>query len=155
MPKIAGVNLLGILLAAIAMFFVGFIWYGVLFTEPWMGANGLFFADESKQVMQWLTADGLQSVQADAGPNPMVMLWGFVLSLVLSFGLGWHMKQKGITQLGTAILFGLWLSLLIGVPLMAYDTVYTPYGSFMGLFVDGSHTVATFLAACAVLSFFN
>ncbi len=155
MPKIAGVNLLGVMLAAIAMFFVGFIWYGVLFTEPWMGANGLFFADESKQVMQWLTADGLQSIQADAGPNPMVMLWGFVLSLVLSFGLGWHMKQKGVAQLGPAILYGLGLSLLIGVPLMAYDTVYTPYGSVLGLFVDGSHTVATFLAACAVLSFFD
>ncbi|MEM1087396.1 MAG: DUF1761 domain-containing protein [Pseudomonadota bacterium] len=155
MPKIAGVNLLGVILAAVAMFFVGFIWYGVLFTEPWMGANGLFFTDETKQTMQWLTAEGLQSVQAAAGPNPMVMLWGFVLSLALSFGIGWHMKQKGITKLGTALLFGLWLSLLIGVPLMAYDTVYTPYGSLIGLFVDGSHTVATFLAASAVLSFFD
>ena len=43
MPKIAGVNVLGVLLAAVAMFFIGFIWYGLLFTEPWMAANGLFF----------------------------------------------------------------------------------------------------------------
>lgn len=155
MPKIAGVNPLGVFLAAVAMYFVGFIWYGFLFTEPWMAANGLFFADEAKTTMQWLTADGLQSLSADAGPNPMVMLWGFVLSLVLSFGLGWHMNQKNISKLGTAALFGLWMSLLIGVPLMAYDTVYTPYGSLMGLFVDGSHTVATFVAACVVLSFFD
>ncbi|MEL6857920.1 MAG: DUF1761 domain-containing protein [Pseudomonadota bacterium] len=155
MPKIAGVNLLGVLLAAVAMFFIGFIWYGLLFVEPWMGANGLFFTDEAKTAMQWLTADGLQTVAADAGPNPIVMLWGFVLSLVLSFGLGWHMKQKNISKLNTALLFGLWMSLLIGVPLMAYDTVYTPYGSLMGLFVDGSHTVVTFVAACAVLSLFD
>lgn len=155
MPKIAGVNPLGVLLGAVAMFFVGFIWYGVLFTEPWMAANGLFFTDASKETMQWLTADGLETVSRDAGPNPMVMLWGFVLSLVLSFGLGWHMKQKSISKLGTAALFGLWMGLLIGVPLMAYDTVYTPYGSLMGLFVDGSHTVVTFVAACAALSFFD
>ena len=155
MPKIAGVNLLGVLLAAIAMFFIGFIWYGLLFTEPWMAANGLFFTDETKSYMQWLSADGLQTVVADAGPNPMVMVWGFVLSLVLSFGLGWHMKQKNISKLGTAGLFGLWISLLIGLPLIAYDTVYTPYGSLMGFFVDGSHTVATILAACAILSFFD
>ena len=43
MPKITGVNVLGVLLAAVAMFFIGFIWYGLLFTEPWMAANGLFF----------------------------------------------------------------------------------------------------------------
>lgn len=155
MPKIAGVNLLGVVLAAVAMFFIGFLWYGVLFQEPWMNANGLFFADETKQSMQWLTADGIQSVASDAGPNPMVMLWGFVLSLVLSFGLGWHMKQKSISKAGTAALFGLWIGLLIGVPLMAYDTVYTPFGSLMGLFVDGSHTVVTFVAASLVLSFFD
>ncbi|NQY13290.1 MAG: DUF1761 domain-containing protein [Henriciella sp.] len=155
MPKIAGVNLLGVVLAAVAMFFVGFLWYGVLFQEPWMNANGLFFVDETKQSMQWLTADGIQSIAGDAGPNPMVMLWGFVLSLVLAYGLGWHMKQKNISKAGTAALFGLWMGLLIGVPLMAYDTVYTPFGSLMGLFVDGSHTVVTFVAASVVLSFFD
>ncbi|MEL7032000.1 MAG: DUF1761 domain-containing protein [Pseudomonadota bacterium] len=155
MPKIAGVNPLGVLLGAVAMYFVGFIWYGLLFTEPWMAANGLFFTDASKETMQWLTADGLETVSRAAGPDTMVMLWGFVLSLVLSFGLGWHMKQKSISKLGTAALFGLWMGLLIGVPLMAYDTVYTPYGSLMGLFVDGSHTVVTFVAACAALSFFD
>ena len=155
MPKIAGVNLLGVVLAAVAMFFVGFLWYGVLFQEPWMNANGLFFVDETKQSMQWLTADGIQSIAGDAGPNPMVMLWGFVLSLVLAYGLGWHMKQKNISKAGTAAMFGLWMGLLIGVPLMAYDTVYTPFGSLMGLFVDGSHTVVTFVAASVVLSFFD
>lgn len=155
MPKIAGVNLLGVILGAVAMFFVGFLWYGVLFTEPWMAANGLFFTDEAKTAMQWLTADGLQTVAADAGPDPMIMLWGFVLSLVLTFGLGWHMQQKNISKLGTAALFGLWMGVLIGIPLVAYDTVYTPYASLMGLFVDGSHTVVTFVAACAVMSFFD
>ncbi|MCR9271211.1 MAG: DUF1761 domain-containing protein [Hyphomonadaceae bacterium] len=155
MPKIAGVNPLGVLFGALAMFFIGFIWYGLLFSEPWMNANGLYFTDEAKTTMQWLTADGLQTLQADAGPNPMIMLAGFGLSLILTFGLGWHMKQKNISTLGTAVLFGLWISLLIGVPLMAYDMIYTPFGSVMGLFVDGSHTVVTFIAACAVLSFFD
>ncbi|MEL6831011.1 MAG: DUF1761 domain-containing protein [Pseudomonadota bacterium] len=155
MPRIADVNLLGALLAAIAVFFVGFIWYGLLFTEPWMNANGMFFADEAKTSMQWLTAGGLQTVPADAGPNPMVMLWGFALSLAVSFGLGWHMKRQDVAGLGPSVLFGLMIGVLIGVPLMAYDTVYTPYNGLMGLVVDGSHTLATFVAACAVLSFFD
>jgi len=155
MPKIAGVNVLGIFLGAVAMFFIGFLWYGVLFQEPWMNANGLFFAEAAKENMQWLTADGVKSVSVATGPDPMVLLWGFVLSLVLTFGLGWHMKQKGILKLGSAVMFGLWIGLLIGVPLAAYDTVYTPFGSLMGLFVDGSHTLVTFVAACAILSLFD
>ena len=155
MTKIAGVNPLGVVLGAVAMFFIGFIWHGGSLTEPWMAANGLCFTDEAKSAMQGLSADGVQTAAADAGPNPMIMGLGFVLSLVLSFGLGWHMKQKNISTLPTAVLFGLWISLLIGVPLLAYDAVYTPYGSLMGLFVDGSHTVVTFIAACAVLSFFD
>lgn len=155
MPKIAGVNLLGVLLAAVAMFFIGFIWYGVLFQEPWMAANGMFFVDPAKEYIQWLSADGIQSTATAMGPDPMVMLAGFVLSLVLSFGLGWHMQQKNISKLSTAVLFGLWISLLIGLPLVAYDTVYTPYRSLMGFFVDGSHAIATIIAACAVLSFFD
>ena len=57
-----------------------------------MAANGLFFTDASKETMQWLTSDSLQTVSRDAGPNAVVMLWGVVLSLVLSFGLGWQMK---------------------------------------------------------------
>ena len=155
MPKIAGVNLLGVLLAAVAMFFIGFIWYGVLFQEPWMAANGMFFVDPAKEYIQWLSADGIQSTATAMGPDPMVMLAGFVLSLVLSFGLGWHMQQKNISKLSTAVLFGLWISLLIGLPLVAYDTVYTPYRSLMGFFVDGSHAIATIIAACAVLSSFD
>lgn len=153
MPKIAGVSLLGVVLGAIAMFFVGFIWYGLLFVEPWMNANGLFFADEAKTTIQWLTADGVESVAG--GPDPVTMVSGFVLSLVLTFGLGWHLKQQGISGLGGSIVYGLIIGLLIGAPLMAYDTVYTPHGSLMGLFVDGGHTVATFIAAAATLSFFD
>ena len=40
MPKLAGVNLLGVLLAALAIYFVGFVWFGLLFQDLWVNANG-------------------------------------------------------------------------------------------------------------------
>ena len=40
MPRLSGVNLLGVLLAAIVMFFVGFVFYGMLFSGHWMAARG-------------------------------------------------------------------------------------------------------------------
>lgn len=154
MPKLAGVNLVGVFLAALAIFFIGFIWYGLLFTAPWMEANGLFLMGEGSDApMQWLTADGLQT--ATGAPDPMIMAGGFLLSLVLSFGLGWHMNQKSISKLSTAALFGLWIALLIGVPVAAYDFIYTPWHSVPGLLVDASHIVVGFVAACSIMSFFD
>ncbi|MEM6535972.1 MAG: DUF1761 domain-containing protein [Pseudomonadota bacterium] len=153
MLRLAGVNLIGVFLSAIAMFFIGFIWFGVLFQVPWMQANGMFFAEGSQTEFQWLSASGVQT--SEIAPSSAIMGAGFVLSVVLSYGLGWHLKQKSITKLSTAVLFGLWLSLLIGVPLAAYDMVYTQYHSIGGFFVDAGYTVATFVAGCAVLSRFD
>ena len=136
MPKIAGVSLLGVVLAALAMWIIGFLWYGMLFSDAWMGANGY-----TEQMFE--------------GQSPLWKPAGYVVAFLLSFGLGWHMKQKSITKLETAALFGLWLALLIGVPLMMYSYVYSPDHSWMLLLIDGSYTVVTFVAASAVLSFFD
>ncbi len=136
MPRLSGVNLLGVLLAGFAMWIIGYVWYGLVFGEAWMAASG------------WTAA-------MFEGQSPIWMVGGFVLSLVLAFGLGWHMKQKSITVTKTAVLFGLWLSLLIGVPLMAYGYIYSPGHSLELFAINASHTVVTFVAACAVLSFFD
>ncbi len=135
MPKIAGINVLGVLLAAIAMYFIGFIWYGMLFSEAWMAAHGWTEADFEGQSGTWMAA-------------------GFLIPLILSYGLAWHMKQKNISTPKTAGLFGLWLSLLIGVPLMMYAYVYSPMHSWELLLIDSSHTVVTFVIGCLILSFF-
>mmetsp|Transcript_23580 Transcript_23580/g.30759 ORF Transcript_23580/g.30759 Transcript_23580/m.30759 type:complete len:137 (+) Transcript_23580:64-474(+) len=136
MPKIAGVNLLGVVLGALAMWIIGYVWFGLLFSDAWMSASGFTPEMFEGQSVLWMPA-------------------GFVLSLILTFGLGWHMKQKSISKLDTAALFGLWMALLIGVPLMMYGYVYSPGHSWELLLINSGHTIATFVAACAVLSFFD
>lgn len=136
MPKISGVNVLGWLLSAVAMFMIGFVWYGMLFSQAWMAGNGYTEAMFEGNSPLWIPA-------------------GFLIPLILAFGLGWHMKQKNISTLRTSVLFGLWLSLLIGVPLMMYGYVYSPQHSWEVLLIDGGHTVVTFVVGCAVLSLFD
>ena len=136
MPRIAGVNSLGVVLGALAMWFVGFLWYGLILSDAWMSANGY-----TEQMFE--------------GQSALWMPAGFVISLILTFGLGWHMKQKSISKLDTAALFGLWMALLIGVPLMMYRYVYSPDHSWELLLIDGGYQVVTFVVACAVLSFFD
>jgi len=51
MPRLAGVNVFAALLAAIVFFLFGWLWYGILFMEPWMAATGVV-EDEAEPV--WL-----------------------------------------------------------------------------------------------------
>lgn len=136
MPKAMGVNLLGVLLAAIAMFIVGFVFYGALFQDIWMSARGY-------------TPELLE-----AG-NPAWMGAGFLISLVLSFGIGYFMQKRDISGLSGAVRFAAMFAVVIGFPLLAYDFVYGAYHSVPGLLVDWGHTLAGFIAAAAVLSFFD
>ena len=136
MPKLMGVNVLGAVLAALAMFIIGFVWYGVLFQDIWMAARGYSGADLAE-------------------PNPAWMAAGFVLELIAAFGIGWLMKRNGVSRLGPAVAFAVPLSLLIAAPMVSYEFVYGLYHSASGWIVDVTHIIATFAAAAAVLSFFD
>ena len=132
---IAGVSILGAFLAALAMFFVGFIFYGLLFTKVWQASRGL-------------TEAQLQ------GQSPIWMIGGFVIELVAAFGIAWLMTQLEITELMPAITFGLVLGLLIGVPMRSYEYIYNVYHSLPGALVDWGHVLATFIAGASVYSYF-
>ena len=153
MPRLAKVNLLGVLLAAIAIYIIGFVWYGLLFSDAYMNGIGVFF-NEAGDTVTWLTAEGVQSRGAAEG-EAVWMLGGFLIPLVLAFGLGWLMKQQAVTTPVPAAMLGLWVGLLIGVPLMAYGMVYSPWHSWAAFFVDASHTLVSFVVGCVVLSFFD
>lgn len=56
MPRIVGVNTVGALLAAGAMFFVGFLVYGVLFSDTYMNARGFADADYEGNGQAWMFA---------------------------------------------------------------------------------------------------
>lgn len=136
MPRLYDVNLLGVLLAAVAMFFVGFIWYGLLFSDIWMAGRGYVEADLE-------------------GANPAWMGAGFLIELVTAFGIGWLMKRQNITRLPTALAFALPLALLIAVPVTSYEFVYGAYHSIAAWLVDCSHRLVTLLVGAAVLSLFD
>ena len=153
MPGLAKVNLLGVLLAAVAIYFTGFLWYGLLFSEAYMNGIGVFF-NETGDTVRWLGEGGIQT-RTGMGSEGAWMAAGFLIPLVLAFGLGFTMKKLEIATPAAAVGFGLWIALLIGVPLMAYGLVYSPWHSWTGFFVDASHTVVSFVPGCLVLSLFR
>lgn len=138
MPRIAGVNVLGGFLAALAIYFVGFIWFGLLFQDLWMTSNG--FTME----------------QMEASFNPaLVYGGGLLIPIILAFALGWLLKATGTSGLVPSVVFALKLGLFIAGPLLAYDFVYNVVNSTSDLLLDVSHSVVGLMLGAAVLSFFE
>lgn len=136
MPRLMGVNLLGVLLAALAMFFVGFIFYGMLFTDIWMTSRGYTPNMFEGQSGAWMGA-------------------GFLIEVVLALALGWVLKAKGVSGLGSSIGVGIAAAILFGFPLLSYEFAYGAHHSVSGLLVDWGHILVGFVAGAAVLSFFD
>ena len=136
MPRVSGVNVVGVFVAALAMFFVGFVWYGLLFSDTWMAGRGYVLEDME-------------------GANPAWMAGGFLIELVMAFGIGWLMKRANISRLSTGVGFALPLALLTALPLTSYEFVYGAYHSVGAWLVDVSHRVVVMLVGAAVLSFFD
>ncbi|MCA8903180.1 MAG: DUF1761 domain-containing protein [Hyphomonas sp.] len=136
MPRILGVNAVGALLAAVAMFFVGFLVYGALFTEVYMSARGFQEADFE-------------------GNGPAWMGVGFLIELVAAFGIAWVIKARGTKGLVPCLLTGLTLAILIALPMRSYEFVYGWRHDVPGLLIDWAHSLVGFSVAGAVLSFFD
>ena len=136
MPRLSGVNLLGVLLAAIVMFFVGFVFYGMLFSSQWMDARGY-------------TADMFE------GQSPTWMAGGFLIELVLAFGIGWVLKLKGARGLAACVTTAVTLAIVLSLPTQAYDFVYGAHHNLPGLMVDWGHSIIAIGLGGAVLSFFD
>lgn len=138
MPRVAGVNILGGVLAAVAIYFVGFIWFGALFQELWVTANG--YTDE----------------QLAENFNPGIVFGGGALiPLVLAFAIGWLLKATHTSGLVPSIVFGAKLALVVAAPILAYGFVYNVYHSTTDLMLDIGHSLVGFMLGAAVLSFFE
>ncbi len=138
MPRIAGVSLVGVLLAAIAIYFVGFLWFGLLFHDVWQAANGYTLE------------------QLEASFDPLILFGGgFLIPLILAFGIGWLIQKTGTKGLGACITLGAMLAILFAAPVLGYSFVYNIIHSPMDLLLDVSHSFVGFVVGAAVLSFFD
>ena len=138
MPRVAGVHLLGGLLAGIIIFFTGFIWFGLLFDELWMTSNGYT----------------VEQIEASFSV-PIFAGGGLGVPMILAFAIGWLMQKAQIKGLAAALLFGAKLGLFVAGPLLTYSFIYDPVHSVADLLLDISHSLVGFILAAGILSFFD
>ena len=139
MPKIFGTSWAGILAATIALYLLGFLWYGFLFTDAWLTATGMTEAEA--------TAIG-------EALGPMMFIWGILISLAQVLGLAYILNQSGASLLGTCVKICAIVAILIALPLLAYASLYEGR-SINGLFLDLGHIFLGYCVVGAVISFFR
>jgi hypothetical protein len=135
MPRILGLNIIAVLVAAIGMFFVGFVFYGLLFTSQWVALWGFSEAD--------------LAAMAEAGNMPMI--FGFLISLATAFFIGLALKALKANDLMPAVINSVFLWAGFAVTTLAYDIVYAAQ-PFALLALDGAHLLVGFILAAVILT---
>ena len=132
MPKILGLNLIGVLAASVAFYFVGFLWYGLLFAEAWQTAEGIVAADVE-------------------GDSPLYMVGGFLITLLQVIGLGLVMKWKGDATPAAGATTAAVLWFFLALPFVHYAYLYSVDHSVTLLMIDLSHLFVGWVVAAVVL----
>jgi len=133
MPRIFGLNIIGVLASAIALYFVGFLFYGLFFADLWMGLQGFTEA-------QMLAADENMALG---------MVHGFIISLVTAIFIGLALERFGGDGMMSAIKSAVLLWAGFAVTTLAYGFVYAMQ-PFMLFVLDASHLLVGFVVVAVV-----
>jgi Protein of unknown function (DUF1761) len=153
MPRLARANLVAVFAAAVAIFSVGSLFYGLIFAEVWqqqfLENHGAVALGEGPSLTGQALRDALLAVPGQM-PMGAALGFGFVLSLLMAFGLASAFSRMKPASLGAALGIALLLWLGFVVPVLGYNIVY--YGeSRIDFAIDLGHTLVALLAGAAVI----
>lgn len=117
MLEISGLNWLAILVATVAGFVIGGIWYGPLFGKAWMSALGK-------------SPDDIQ-------PSPMPFVISFFTALITAIVLAVLINALGISTLGGGVMIGLLIGVGFIATAMASDSAFCGWGVKLWLIQSG------------------
>lgn len=129
-------NYTAILVAALAYFFVGFLWFGLLFGKPW-----------SKE----LEKVGMTFTKPTTGQMVMMMLRSFFFNLVTAITVAYVMHTFGFQTFDTALKVGLALGVGLAGATVGMDHTWKK-GSFLLLVLDGSHVIVGVTVCTLIIS---
>ena len=90
-------NWLAVVVSALAVFTIGWLWYGPLFSKPW--ASGMGFSNSGSDATV---------------PPPTMLFLSYLMSFFLATALASILGTAGITEIGAALqaAFMLWLGIV-------------------------------------------
>lgn len=121
------INWPGVVVATIVGFFIGFLWYGILFQAQWMALTGV----------------------TGEGGDPMWMAAGLLQTFITMTGLGWFIARTGGGWMGGARV-GAVAGVCFALMTSAYGFIYQTAN--IGLLpIDWSHLLAVYIIGGAIV----
>ena len=151
MPRLAGLNLVAWLAAAITIYAIGFLIYGVLFGTLWGQQTALDHGLVSADKAASLTSAEIAALKIPGAMDMTTsMSLGFVISIVTGLGVCIAQKLMKPQSILAAIGNGFVLWLGFGATTLAYNVVYASNSPIV-LAIDTAHLFLNYLFASAVV----
>jgi hypothetical protein len=131
MPKLFGLNLVAVLVASVVFYLIGWVWYGMVFSDAWMAAHGI--------------------TEETGGGEPIWMFGGFIVSVLQVIGLGLVLKWKGVADPQKAVIKAAILWLCFALPLTMYSYVYLSAHDSTLLMIDSGYLLVGWAVSAIVL----
>lgn len=131
--KVMGLNALAILAAAVAIYVVGFLIYGVI-VDPAV----------------WMAGQGITKEQLDA-VGMSRMPYGPAMPIVTAIGMGLIFKWANVSGLANGLKWGALIATTSALPAIWYGWVYG-VGPCIGPAIDSAHLLAGHCVAGAILA---
>ena len=139
MPRIFNTSWGAVLLATLAFYMVGFVWYAFLFQDLWLASSSM--TEEQTMVIA-------------ENKGAMMFVWGLLLTLAQALGLLWVLNLAGAKRLAASLKTAFWLFVMIAAPLLAYTCLYGTY-PLEGILMDYGHILLGWLAMGAIYAAFR
>jgi hypothetical protein len=152
MPRVAGLNVVAVLVAAIAFYAVGMVFYGFVFMETW-GQEMLVNHGADPAAAHALTGDALfAELNKIPGSLDMATAYGlgFLVSLVTTIGIALVLKMAKPASIVAALATALLLWVCFAVTGLAYNVLYSTESKTIFM-IDMAHLFTAFLLSSAVL----
>lgn len=130
------VNYLAVLIAAVAVQPVGFLWFGPLFGKTWAALKGI-------------------SPDGDKSGFPKALAIGFVALVVEFIVLSMVFDWTGVVTVGQGIEIALIMFVGFVGPLIAVGNVFSERASLKLFMIDAGYQLAAILIAAVILALFQ
>jgi hypothetical protein len=129
-----GTNWISVLVAVVVLQVLGFLWYGLIFSAPWMAE---------------MQAVGL-SIDMSSGNQTQSMILGIVVTVVMVLGLSWLTQRLGAHTLQTGVTAGFYAWLFFSLTTQVLEYVYMGFTPKL-MAINAGYQLLSFLLAGAVL----
>ncbi len=131
--RIAGLNVLAVLGAAVGIYLLGFVIYGMMVQQE-----------------SWLVMSGISKAEADA-VGMTRMIYSPIMPLVTAIGMAVLFKWADVAGAVNGAKWGLLVAILSALPALWYGWVYG-VAPVAGAFLDSAHLLAGHVLAGTILA---